>query len=507
MDRRRFLSLSVMSLTLTGCGGSNSNQPNTSLPPVTSNIADSDWQNFADKITGDLILPSNTEHYENARLVFNTRFDDIYPQAVVLCENDSDVISALAFVQEHNLQVTPRCAGHGYAGYSTTEGLVIDVTPMNDIMLEDGLVTIGAGARLIDVYDQLTNLGVAIPLGSCLSVGIAGLTQGGGIGIVDRAYGLTCDNLQSVELITANGDKLTCSNSEHSDLFWALRGGGGGNFGVVTSFTFATHVTSDITVFEANYNFHDFEEVMAKWQLLTNDWPNEMWGQIIPNWLNSNTPSLYIRAFCLNSQTEAKPHWQDFINSINADPLSTKVSTDSYRNTMLGTCSNTIAACHISTQFPDGKMSRSAFAGSSDLFDEIVPPVGMQTLKIFIEESLNQGNRGMIIFNTMGGVIDKFSPSDTAFIHRNSIFSAEYYTYLPTNSTSISIDNTQAWENSFRGVMEPWSSGRAYVNYIDPLIEDWQNAYYGDNYVRLAQIKQKYDPNWLFNLPQGIEPI
>jgi FAD/FMN-containing dehydrogenase len=510
MDRRRFLSLSAASLAITACGGGSTETspplPTIPTPPVSSNIADSDWQQLADKLTGDLIRPTNGKDYENSRLVFNTRFDHIYPQAIVLCQNDSDVISALAFVKEHNMQVTPRCGGHGYAGYSTTEGLVIDVTPINTITLDNDKVTIGAGARLVDVYDQLTTQGVCIPLGSCLSVGISGLTLGGGIGVVDRAYGLTCDNLLSAEIITAQGDKLQCNHTDNSDLFWALRGGGGGNFGVVTSFTFKTHATRDISVFEAYYSFDDFDEVMAQWQTLTQYWPNEMWGQITPNWINSNSPSLYIRAFCLNTQAEATPYWEDFINSINAVAQSNKVSTDSYRNIMLGTCSETIAACHISSQFPEGKMSRSAFASSSDYFDEIVPPIGIATLKSFIKDSISNKNRGMIIINTMAGAINSIEPSDTAFVHRKAIFSTEYYTYLPINSSDESIDKAQAWENSFREIMKPWSSGGAYVNYIDPLIEDWQYAYYGDNYARLRDIKLKYDPNKLFNMPQGIEP-
>lgn len=509
MDRRRFLSLSVMSISLSSCSGGN--KPETSSlavvdSPVINNISDNDWQSFITKITGNVILPNNNAQYENARLVFNTRFDNIYPQAIVLCENDSDVISTLAFVQEHNLQVTPRCAGHSYTGYSTTHGLVIDVTPMNTINIAEEIVTIGAGARLVDVYDQLTKQGLSIPLGSCLSVGISGLTLGGGIGIVDRAYGLTCDTLLAVEIITANGNKLTCNDSENEDLFWALRGGGGGNFGVVTSFTFKTHTTNDVTVFEANYSFDDFEEVMAQWQTLTHIWPNEMWGQIIPSWLYTKKPTLYIRVFCLNSESDATPYWQEFINSINATAESIKVSTDSYRNTMLGTCSNTIAACHISTQFPEGKMPRSAFAASSDFFDEVIPPIGIKTLKTFIENSLLEERKGMIVFNMMAGVIDNLKPSDTAFVHRNSLFSTEYYTFLPVGSDFASIDSAQAWENSFREVMKSWSTGGAYVNYLDPLIENWQQAYYGDNYTRLAQIKQKYDKNRLFNLPQGIEP-
>jgi len=511
MDRRRFLGLSAFSIAFSGCGGgsSNNNSVSTLVPepiiPVTSSIAESEWLQLSENLTGKLTLPKEGNVYEKARLVFNTRFDHIYPEAIVHCADEADIITALTFVQSNNLHVTSRCGGHGYTGNSTTTGVVLDLTSLNTITIAEDTVTVGGGARLVDIYDQLTAQGVAIPIGSCLSVGISGLTLGGGIGVVDRAYGLTCDNLLSVDVITADGTKVTCSATQEPELFWALRGGGGGNFGIVSNFTFKTHATKDITVFEAYYSFNDFETVMAQWQTLSQTWPNEMWAQVIPNWINGAT-RVYIRAFCLNTVTEATQHWQLFIDSISATPNSNSVSTNTYRNVMLGTCENSIAACHLSSQFPEGTMPRSAFAASSDFFHQTIPPIGIQTLKTFIEESKADGNLGMIILNTMGGAIDELSQSDTAFIHRNALFSAEYYTYLSTNASNETIDETQKWQNSFRGVMAPWSSGGAYVNYLDAYIEDWQQAYYGDNYTKLAEVKRQYDPSGIFTMPQGIEP-
>ena len=509
MDRRHFLSLSAATFALTACGGGSSSKTNTQ-PPIapppadTGAISTEQWQTFKDALQGDLVLPSDTSAYRNARVVFNTRFDHILPQAIVKCNSEQDVVSALSFIREHSLAVTPRCGSHGYAGYSTTTGVIIDVTPLNSITIEPGTVTIGAGARLADVYDQLTAQGVAIPLGSCLSVGISGLTLGGGVGVVDRAYGLTCDNLISAKVVTANGDILTCSQSQHSDLFWALQGGGGGNFGVVTEFTFNTHETKDISVFEAYYPFNDFTEVISQWQLLSQAWPNEIWCQIIPDW-TSGTPTLYIRAFCVNSQAAASVYWDDFINSINANVLSNTVTTDTYRNIMMGTCSETVAVCHLSSQFEQGRMPRSAFAASSDYFDQLLPETAFETLKTFIETSIENNNYGMLIINTMGGAIDNVSTTDTAFVHRNTLFSVEYYAPLNTAVSNDKIDATQKWANSFREVMAPWSTGGAYVNYIDPLITDWEYAYYGENYPKLQAVKAQYDNEQVFRLPQGVQ--
>src|SRR5207248_2774363 len=186
-------------------------------PPLT----EADWQALTNSLAGTVIRPGNAL-YNQARVVFNTRFDSIMPQAVVRAANPGDVAKVLAFVQKFGLAVTPRCGGHDFAGYSTTTGVVIDVGPMSTIQVNaDGTVTIGAGAKLADVYDQTIARNVAIPLGTCLSVGISGLTQGGGIGVVDRMWGLTCDALVSAQVVTADGRMLTCDATTEPDLFWA----------------------------------------------------------------------------------------------------------------------------------------------------------------------------------------------------------------------------------------------------------------------------------------------
>ena len=152
---------------------------------------------------------------------------------------------SIAFVRAHDLPIAARSGGHSYAGYSTGTGLVCDVTAMHRVTVNGaaGTATVGAGARLIDLYAALAPHGVCVPGGSCPTVGIAGLTLGGGQGVVGRRFGLTCDVLTSLQVVTAAGDLLTCDANEHADLYWACRGGGGGNFGVATSFTFATQIT------------------------------------------------------------------------------------------------------------------------------------------------------------------------------------------------------------------------------------------------------------------------
>lgn len=503
MDRRQFLVVSLTSAALAACGGGGGGN---SSGGSSSSVTDQ-WLTLDDSLTGSVIRPGNNQ-YENLRPVFNSRFDSITPEAIIRCASAQDVQKVLAFAQTNKLALVPRSGGHGYAGYSASEGIVLDLNEMRAITVGDGTATIGAGAKLVDIYDQLTAKGVAIPAGSCLSVGIGGLTQGGGIGIVDRAYGLTCDNLLSAEVVLADGRIVQCDTNNHPELFWALRGGGGGNFGVVTQFTFKTHTISDITTLEAYFNFDDFVAVMTAWQAWPNSLPNNIWAQVIPSWqAPSSSPVLYLRAFCIGPQAEMTGHWQQFLAVAKVTPRSITQSTNSYRATMLGNCANSPAVCHVVGYDPAGRTQRNAFAASSDFFHEPITEAGLLVLKQAILNSQVDGNYGMMIMDLMRGAIDEFAPGETAFIHRGALFSVEYYTYFPVGTANATVDKAQAWVNGFRQTMQPWSSGGAYVNYVDPLITNWAQAYYGANYPRLQQVKTTYDPAGFFNLPQGVKAV
>jgi FAD/FMN-containing dehydrogenase len=502
MDRRQFLVVSLTSAALTACGGGGSSANDSS----SSSLADR-WLVLDEQLAGSVIRPDSTQ-YASLKPAYNSRFDNITPEAVVRCASAQDVQKVLVFARDNKLALVPRSGGHAYAGYSSSEGIVLDLKDMSGITVGEGTATIGAGAKMVDIYDQLTAKGVSIPLGSCLSVGIAGLTLGGGIGIVDRAYGLTCDNLLSAEVVLADGRIVQCDANNHPELFWALRGGGGGNFGVVTRFTFKTHAISDITTLEADFDFKDFEAVMKAWQAWPDSLPNNIWAQIIPSWGSpSIAPRLYLRAFCIGSKMEMNTHWQQFLAATKVAPLWMSQSTNSYRATMLGNCATNTAACHIVGYDPAGRAQRNAFAASSDFFNEPIPDAGLLVLKQAILDSQLAGNYGMMIMDLMRGAIDDFAPDETAFIHRGALFSVEYYTYFSQTTANATVDKAQVWLNGFRQTMQPWSSGGAYVNYIDPLITHWAQAYYGANYPRLRQVKGTYDPTGFFNIPQGVKAI
>src|SRR6201996_9114928 len=311
MDRRHFLAAagSASLLGLDACGGDGMPAP---PPPPPAPPAAPDWASLQAGIQGTVVLPS-AANYSLVAPVFNSAYDATLPQAVVRCAGASDVVAALAFARTNQLAVTARSGGHGYTGNSASTGMVIDVGAMNAITVDNGTATIGAGAKLVDVYDQLSSQGVCIPSGTCPTIGIAGITQGGGIGVVDRAYGLTCDNLISAQVVLADATIVTCDAGTHSDLFWALRGGGGGNFGIVTSLTFNTFATSDLTNFSAEFAWTDAAAVIAAWQSWPQTLPDAVWSGLVLQTTQTASPAIEVSGTFIGSSDDFAPIWTAFL--------------------------------------------------------------------------------------------------------------------------------------------------------------------------------------------------
>jgi FAD/FMN-containing dehydrogenase len=507
LDRRHFIAAagSATAFGLSGCGGGggSSAPPPPPPPPVGP-----DWGSLAGMLQGSVLLPG-AAGFAAAAPVFNRVFDATVPQALVRCASANDVALALAFARGNGLALTVRSGGHGYTGNSTTTGMVIDVGPMNSIAIGSGTATIGAGAKLVDIYDQLASQGVCIPSGSCPTIGIAGIAQGGGIGVVDRAYGLTCDRLVSAQVVLADGSIVTCDASTHADLFWALRGGGGGHFGIVTSMTFDTFATSDVTTFSASFAWVDAANVFAAWQAWPQTLPDTVWAGLVlgTSGSASRQPTIQISGVCIGTQADFAPNWAQFLASAGVTPTSQSSVTESFHAAILASCgSRSISQCHLASETPDGSVNRVAFVASSDFFDAALPSGGVQAM-LGAMDSLQAGGSVVVIMDLMGGAIGRVAPDATAFVHRNAVFSAQYYISSSGNVSDAQVSQAQDIVSGLRTTMAPWSSGEAYQNYLDPRLTDWQQAYYGANYARLRQVKTAYDPTQVFRPAQGVEPL
>ncbi|HWT06323.1 MAG TPA: FAD-dependent oxidoreductase, partial [Xanthomonadales bacterium] len=217
------------------------------------------------------VLDSNSPGWEAARHNFRLSVDysKLIPKNVVFAQHVSDVQNAVRFAREKNLPLRARSGRHSYEVYSLVEnGVIVDVSEMDEISVDAraGIARVGAGVFCLDLHENLFDVGLTVPAASGLSVGIAGLALGGGFGVTSRKYGLTCDNIAGVQLVNANGEYVRANEHENADLYWACRGGGGGNFGIVTSFDFRVHPIGLVALCNITWQWNDFTAVVDAWQ-------------------------------------------------------------------------------------------------------------------------------------------------------------------------------------------------------------------------------------------------
>jgi FAD/FMN-containing dehydrogenase len=478
---------------------------------TSGSVSAADWTALAQDLSGPLVRPGEAG-YTTAKELFDPRFDSLRPAGIAYCRSPDDVTTCLAFVRKYGVPVAARCGGHSYAGWSSTSGLIVDVTEMAGVSVSGGTATVGAGTRLIDFYNGLSAQGRAVPGGSCPTVGIAGLALGGGIGVVARAYGLTSDNVQSLQIVTADGQVRTCDSSSNPDLYWACRGGGGGNFGVVTSFTFTTQPVGQIVLFFLSWPWSQAAQVISAWQSWAPYAPDELWSNLhLAAAPGGSTPSIQVGGTYIGGVSDADAQLENLYAAVGSGPSSSFLESTSWLHAMLveaGCASLTVNECHLPTQNSQGQLSRASEYAKSDFFTEPLTGHAIGTLLSGVE-SLQQvngapGGSGGIAFDALGGAVNRVAAGATAFVHRNALFGAQYTTGWTAGSASAGVGRQHAWLRAFWQSMRPYASGQAYQNYIDPDLTNWRQAYYGANYARLAGIKAAYDPHRLFTFPQAI---
>jgi hypothetical protein len=454
-------------------------------------------------LKGD-VIQRGASGYNKARVVYDTRFDAVKPQAIAYCESLTDVQKTVRWARKHHIHIVPRSGGHSYGGYSTTSGVIVDVSRLHAISLTaDGRAAIGAGARLIDVYATLAQHGRTVPAGTCPTVGIAGLALGGGVGFLARKFGLTCDNLLEATVVLADGTAVVANAHRHPDLYWALRGGGGGNFGIVTRLVFRTHPVADVATYSLAWPWSDAKSVVAAWQKLAPHAPDGLFCVLNLNAAAGSSASPQITSAGQFDGTEAQ--LRTLLQPLAAAGTPTRFTTSSrtYLNAALmwAGCSSDITACHLP---PQGNLGRSTFAAKSSYGNKPLTPQGIDVLLHQIEaRRLTGTGSGIVLLDSHGGAINRVPKAATAFVHRDALFSMQYLAYW--DAGAVAAPNV-GWLRRFYAAMRPHVSQFAYQNYIDPDLQHWQHAYYGSNLARLQLLKRRYDPQNFFHTRQSIRP-
>jgi len=451
-------------------------------------------QDLRTKVRGDLLRPGEGTTYEEARKVYNGMIDR-RPAIIVRCVDVADVIAAVNFARDQKLAVAVRGGGHSGPGWCTVDdGLVIDLTRMRGIRVdpEARTVRVEGGARWGDVDHATHPFGLATPSGFISTTGVGGLTLGGGIGYLSRTYGLTLDNLLSVDMVLADGRFVTASGKENKDLFWAVRGGGG-NFGVVTAF---------------EYRLHPISQVYGGPMI----WPLEKSGEVIRWW----------RDFILKAPEDING-WFGFLTVPPAAPF-----PEAYH----GKKAVGIVWCYSGPMEKAEERFKPMRAFGPPAIDFVGPipwpalqsmfdalyPAGLQwywkadffnelTDKA-IDLHVKYGSQLPSFHSTMhlypiNGAAHRPAPGDTAFSFRDANFAQVIVGVDPDPANNPKLTE---WAKNYWLALHPHSAGGAYVNMIMDEGEEMVKSAYRDNYSRLAQIKAKYDPGNLFRNNQNIKP-
>ena len=430
--------------------------------------------------------------FEAAAHVFDPRFDHVLPDAVARPVDGADVRDAIRFCTGKGIAVRARSGGHSYAGYSTAaHGVVLDLRKLDTITVDQhaGTATVGAGTQLIDLYSRLAQSDVTVPGGSCPSVGIAGVTLGGGFGLAARHLGLTIDSLRAVRIVTADGTLRSVDAHSDPDLLWALKGGGGGNFGVVTEFTFATHpMPASSTFFKVAWPWPSANAAIEAWQAWAPH-ANDKITSILH--VESAGPDVYATGQYLGPSSDIPALVAPLMTVPGASlPVNASTATWTSRCCSRDARGTRCAWCHTTGTAPGGQMPREIFQAKSDYVVAPLPPAGRAAMIAGAEAA----GSGAFLCDAYGGAIGRVGAAHTAFAHRGPLFCIQYYSGVATTGWV-----QQAWTK-----MRPFVSGKAYQNYIDPDLQGWEHAYYGANLARLRSIRQQVDPHHYFNFPQAI---
>ncbi|BBY07395.1 FAD-binding oxidoreductase [Mycobacterium noviomagense] len=423
---------------------------------------------------GGQVLTPDDGGFATAKQVFNTNYNGSTPAAVVVPTSAADVQKAMAFAAAHNLKVAPRSGGHSYVGASTANGtMVLDLRQLPGGINYDaasGQVTVTPATDLYALHQALAAAGRGIPTGTCPSVGTAGHALGGGLGAHSRHAGLMCDALTSAAVVLPSGQAVTASAANNPDLFWALRGGGGGNFGVTTSLSFATFPTGDVDVVNLNFPPQSFPQVLVGWQNWLRTADRSSWA-LADSTTDAMGTQCRIMATC--PAGSGKSVASAVISAVGMQPTATENHTFNYLDLV-----RYLAVGNLNP-------SPLGYVGGSDVFPTINAGAA-QGIASAVNAFPRGAGRMLAIMHALDGALAGVAPAATAFPWR--LESALVQWYVETSGDPAAATS---WLQTAHQAVRAYSVG-GYVNYLEA--NDPPSRYFGPNLARLTAVRQKYDP-------------
>jgi FAD binding domain/Berberine and berberine like len=459
-------------------------------------------------IEGEVIDPESPE-YESVPRPAWTQYEHVRPEAVVRCRTPEDVAESLAVARRLDLEAAARGGGHCFAGRSATRGLVIDLSAMGAVRESDGIAKVGAGARLGEIDDRLATAKLAIPAGSCPAVGIAGLTLGGGLGILGRRYGLTSDQLVQAQVVLANGRVVECDERREEGLFWALRGAGSGRLGVVTSFWFRTVPAPDMTCFRLLWPPAKAADLLEVWQSWAPSAPDELAASLLLNVPADPglPPTAALFGSCVHGKDETERMLDELVVATGADPSSSSIEHLEYTAAKRYLWEHAPGA-EPHEPGPAAEQPRPALVFSkSEFFRRELSRDAIVALVDHLEAALRApGQARELDFTPWGGAYNRLAPEVTAFPHRRERFLLKHAVSVDADATTETQDAACDWLTRSWELVHPLGSGGVFPNFAEPGLSDFSTAYYGANRDRLIRIKAEYDADNLFRSPAHVLP-
>lgn len=467
----------------------------TNLQAGKTTIGAAAVEALAERLRGRVLKESDTE-YQEARTIWNAMIDR-RPGLIVCCAGASDVVHAVRFAAENQLLVAVRGGGHNIAGNAVCDGgLMIDLSPMKSVRVDATTkrAWVEPGATLADVDKETQTFGLALPVGINSTTGIAGLTLGGGFGWTTRKFGLTADNLLSADVVTAGGDLVRASPTEHRDLFWALRGGGG-NFGVVTAFEFALHeLGPEVLAGLVVHPFADAKSVLQQYRKALEAAPDELtcWAVIrqapplpfLPEAWHGKEVLVLAMCYCGDIEAGAKA---------------------------------TAGLRAIGSPIAD-VVAPNPFVGWQQAFDPLLTPgarnywkshdfieLSDATIGVLLDAIRNlPGPECEIFIGHVGGAAGRIAAEETAFPQRSSHFVMNVHARWREPAMDQACIG---WARQLFEAAKPHAAGTAYINFMPEDEVDRVETAYGGNYRRLVEVKLRYDPQNLFRMNQNVRPV
>jgi FAD/FMN-containing dehydrogenase len=503
LSRRDFLGVGGGVLGLSAAAALGRRRPRTSARPAGNPL-----EELRSQLKGTLLTPGDAG-FGPATAPANGRYRDVIPLAAALCADELDVVACVEWAKEHHVQPVGRTGGHSYAGFSTTTGLIVDMGLLNSVSIDrdDGTATVGGGALNGDLFRATNRGSLFLPAGTCLGVGVGGLTLGGGIGYNTHWQGLTCDHLRSTRMVIADGNLLDVDPSHDGDLFWACQGGAGGSFGLNTQFVFelAEMPAGNVSFYRFDWRGADaatavlstFDHLLATAPAALNAVAQ---AQAVP--IGAGGPREAITVFSRGQYIGPSDELYDLVKPLidaAGVPLTMTIEEMTFWEAQKMFASS--EAEHEQHSF--GDLGRYA---SKPLPQPVVAAMVDLLARCPSRSDGPYGPGGSLwSLGWIGGpVVNAKHRTQTAYVHRDMHTMWRPTPVWPDNASNAVQADLLDWTNAVICLLEKHTPRESYQNFPNRLITDWQQQYYAENYDRLAQVKAKYDRHNLFRNEQSI---